>query len=406
MKKDFPIVRLSHMAEESLLTEEHHDRTQIYMRTLTEPRSATLHQHLQFFWELKGVKIPVPDGTRLRRYGVGEVGEAKSSDETAFVGPCYLYKLYNATILPRMNVVLYRDSVVGDLFGVDDEDYINFFARYSSYFGVNYSYTEMTISDDDSKWGNSLSIPAKFSESEFTPILLSNHLHDFVYMHWTAFGLYKIYQLKSFLNTIKKPLLIFSYQPKSWQLEIIRFHFPSLHVTYTVTDRPTVFPSLYIVAHKQSALFDSSFLSSLYRKSAMQMSCVNRRKLFLTRNDGNQRRIINQRNINTLLVSNGYTVVTLTEYTYETQISMIASASSLIFIVGSDLLATLHAPVDCKVGMITAPTLDNSCSGFCANFGHLQVIPFFTDLVQEDQQINFHIDENSFQAFLKILEDK
>lgn len=401
MNHAFRIIKLK---DHCLDTEVHNIATvsnHVYRATLLEPYTDQLRNHIDFFWKFKGIGLSIPDTFVLRRYGVGEIGECVQPMAEAMVGPAYIYKVPFATVMPAMNVTLYQNNVIGDLFGVDDATYNNFCVRYGDYFGISGDNSIMTINESDPKWTGFFVEPTTALTTDHTPILLSNHLHDQVFMHWTAFGLYRLYLANEFLKFVPNPLFIFTYPPKPWQLEMLAFNFPELNAKYTVLDKPVVFQHLYIITFRASAFFDAKFLTTIYKSSRQENCLAGSGKLFITRDGAKQRRVINQRELNTMLVYSGFTIVSMNDFEYKAQLALIRNAKVIIFISGSDMLATLYAPVDCKIGMITNSELDRTSDGFCENFGNLRYKKFYTQFVTDEfSELHFNVNLVEFKAFI------
>ena len=161
--------------------------------TLIRESRDMLISHLTPFFHAKHIDPSQLVGRNLRRYGVGESGEGRTYTEEALVGPAYIYKIKSATVMPSMNFVIKDNRVIGDLFGVDNEDYRDFILRYGDYFGFNKNGMSVSINPLDSKWTSFSNPVTSLEQMPYTPVLLSNNIHDYTFAHWHAIGIYKLF---------------------------------------------------------------------------------------------------------------------------------------------------------------------------------------------------------------------
>jgi len=162
MKHDFPII---HLQKKSIETDNLTDlwrKEEIYRVTLLQETQDSLLNHLADFWSKKGEIASNFTQSVLRRYGVGEHGEGRHANEDGLLGPAYVYGVSNATVMPSMNVVLHNNSVVADVFGVSEPDYIDFCSRYRNFFGIDESYSFLSVSNESQKWRDFFKLPLHF----------------------------------------------------------------------------------------------------------------------------------------------------------------------------------------------------------------------------------------------------
>jgi len=196
-------------------------------------------------------------------------------------------------------------------------------------------------------------------------------------------------------------LLIFTYKPKNWQLEIIKFLFPRLGAAWTTVERPIKLENLIIIAHKHSAFFDSQFLLHLYNRSKFTVQSSYPSKIYISRNGAKSRKIVNQRDINPVLIKSGFTILNLYEYPFEAQVALVSSANKIIYIAGSDVTMTIYAQPFCKIGVISHLSAQEASVEFCANFGHPHVKILTASVVVADSEFDLQVDFEEFRNFVE-----
>ncbi len=372
-------------------------------RVLGHEVSGSLAEHLKPLWLAKNLPLTAPVDAVGQGYGVGEPEEARRFFAVVKSGPVSAFELIDAVVMPTHNhITLEGNYLVSDIFGADDEELNKFMNRYGKYFGYNKETYQFEFEIQDKRWSHYFSEPDNFKDEKFTPIHLSNHISDWVFAHWHATGLYKLYYLDFILSTFPNPLLIFSYQPKVWQVEMLSYYFPTLTCRIGIVSRPTRFKKLVVLSSRNSALFDGKFLAQLYKIGNSNLQSIEPRKLFVSRGDNTWRKIINYSEINGILLRSGYQIVRLTDYSYRDQVQLIKSADSLIFVSGSDFMATLHTRSNCNIGVISYSGTRDTSANFCSNFGHHSVNTFHAQIYgSETGEFDLYVDPDRFINFIK-----
>lgn len=384
---------------DELYSKESEENLKVDLLTETE---ATIAEHLRPLWLLKGVKRDAIYNLHGQGYGVGEPSESKRMDSVVTLGPAFAIMVKNATVMPTRNHIQVGDSyLASEMFGIDKLERETFLTKYGGYNRYNLSSKKIEIRSNDEDFNSHFMTPHAFGESEYTPILFSNHIHDTVFAHWHAYGLYKAYLLEKLHYLPLNPIFLFSYQPKPWQVEMLSFFFPSLRGTVGILDRPTTFKKLLLVCYRNSVFFDGHFLKTIYERGRRLNVKLESRKIFITRGENTWRKIVNSRQIQSLLLSFGYQTVRLSDYLYPEQVRLIQSSYKIIFITGSDFMSSLHASKDCRLACITYRDNDDASIKFCANFGHFSVPSFEAEIYgPRFGEFDLYVDPFEFNKFI------
>jgi capsular polysaccharide biosynthesis protein len=311
-----------------------------------------------------------------------------------------LYKAHNCIVIPVNNLILQDTSIVGERFGKTKAEYLAFLVRYSKFFGYDRTTDSIRLPHDFKISELSTEQEVALYQNGRTPVLLSNHLHDRVYAHWFFFAIYQAWILNQ-VRTIKEFVFIFTYVPLTWQVSSLYYYFGD-SVKYTIIDNPTRFPYLYFVSARSNAFLDGEFLSYLYSRGDRQKRKLAIRKLFLSRRDAKNRNLVNELEVNSVLLEFGFTSVVMSDYNFSDQISLISSATDIIFLAGSSGVNLIHADSNCRVTIVTFPGGTDPWKELCHNFGLFNVQQFVSTITPNGDQFDLYIDIPKFREFLSI----
>lgn len=298
-----------------------------------------------------------------------------------------VHKIQSGMVIPNlMHVLLDNSSTIANRFS-SKAGFSSAMADWGRYFGFNETLRGFVIDPDHPHFSVFRKNPQVFSDNSFTPILLSNDANDMCFTHWVMGRLNDLYQLRALLPLIDKPLLLFTYKPTKWQLESLSFYFDVSNCKYLVIDSPTIFSNLVILQGVPNHWLYGSFFSYLYdqglKSNELRLkNSVAEKKVFVSRDDANGRRILNQSELNIVLATYGFEKYEMSKIPFADQISLIQSADSVIFVTGSSGMNLLHAKSATRIGIISCDSNSQNDPWFrvCRNFGlplvqHLKADP-------------------------------
>jgi len=355
-------------------------RSIVKTQSIVEPeRFQTIYNHLAPLWEAKQLKTEVSQDFLFHVDGIGGNSNHPGSNGSDYIQTrsTLCTTVSNATVYPILNLVeVGQGFLIADRFASSNESFYSFCqGPHGRYFGYDQSEDAFVFQDNEQN-APIFKEQVQVSTPDHTPILLSNHLHDMVYAHWFAVGLEVVFQITKIRDAVRKPLFVIGYIPKSWQLEAIEHYFNEMNAAYTIIDRPVTFTELTLVSLGLPTVFlDGSFLRTLYLNASVRLRKFAKRKIFIYRGQSKNRRITNQRELNTLLLKLNYEIHCMENYSFADQISLIASCEKIIFVEGASGMNLLHAKPECTVGIIAwdhqgrSHPFASCWHNICHNFG-------------------------------------
>jgi len=368
---------------------------------LSQSRTRPLEELLFPLWRTKNIPISASFEKTFFGFGVGgNVRNHLKSGTIVNQGACHLYTLPNATVYPTHSTIALSDKTyVAEKYGANENELSDFINHYAEFFGFCRQSGNLEIEESVERFEPYFGTRKDFSDSSFTPIFLSNHIHDKTFTHWFGIAVYALYLLKDLITEIRNPLFVVSYQLERWQIDTLSFFFQYNNIKLLTIDAPTNFQKIYFLHGVRGTFLDGDFLNYLYQREKRIFPTVNL-KLFITRDDAVSRRISNQKELNSLLLSRGYMPIRMGDYSTGDQISLIANSTKIIFVEGSTGINLLHAKTDVRVGMITYPGL-SEWEFVLANFGIFQISKFQSEISNRHQAgFDLFIDLNRFEEFL------
>jgi hypothetical protein len=369
---------------------------------LTSEQTLLVEQFLTKLWHSR--QVSPPESSALRFFGFGVGGDSRNhipSGSLVTTDPCYLYCLPMATVYPIHSTIGISDgSYIVEKYGSDAQEFGDFVKNYAEFFGFDTNSGDLNLDDQNPRFKPYFYPTKFFSNRDFTPIFLSNHIHDKTFTHWFSVAVYLLFLLKDFVAEFKNPLFVISYDLEKWQKDILSLFFPSYNIRLLQIDSPTLFEKLFFVHGRCSPFLDGSFLDYLYRfpKNCYPFKDL---KLFITRDDAVSRRILNQKELNSLLLKFGYTSLRMGDFSNRDQISLVANATRIIFVEGSTGINLIHARSDVLVGMITYPPF-SEWEYVLTNFGIFNVFKFQSEIANRHAAgFDLHIDLSRFLRFME-----
>ena len=366
----------------------------------------SISEWLTPLWECKAIERTEYPNDKFWGVGVGGVPDnIHHGTESISKLPC-LVKIEKGLVFPRLNFVCIDfEYAIADRFAPTYSKF-NEFAKgfHSHYFGYN-KHSEVFEIDEGIDRFQPFFLPMQsFDHKGYTPIILSNHLHDKVYFHWFSGPMYILHVLNEIICALDNPILIVTYDLADWQIESIKFFFPKLSPLIAKFENPTLFRNLVYMVGEAAPATDGHYLSYLHRRAKEAKVYERNLKLMVTRNDSKGRRLLNQRELNSCLAKFGYQVVTLSDYEYETQISLIRASTHLVFIDGSSVFNLIYAKRRVSIGLIMIGA-DSDWRAIANNFGHSD-IKYTLASKQSNQfgDFDLHLPTEKLQTLLSEME--
>jgi len=357
-------------------------------------KCCSVQEHLGELFGLKALNqkdISVIDSKRflvdIPEYNYESSNERhKSSHVVLRRGNGRVYKVSNAKVIPNLAHVLVDGNLsIAERFAPRDI-FDKSMSEWGSYFGYDINSHVFKIDLNHPHFKPFRDREEYFCISEYTPILVSNDINDRCFTHWVMQRLNDIYQLTDLIRHVEKPLFIFSYEPLRWQLESLSYFFPFTNVHYVVAKSPTTFEELIIPRGVKNQWFYGNFMSFMFSNGERNFLQLKTRKLYISRGDASGRRILNERELLGCLIPNGFESIDLGKLSFALQISLIKSASAIIFTSGSSGMNLLHALPRTRIGIISPGlTIEDSRDAWvevCNNFG----LPY-VELITASRQI-------------------
>jgi hypothetical protein len=385
--------------------------TQLYTKgntklELREPRLCTIREHLTNLHHNQ-TKSLNPDSI------FGCSLDSPNLKTLAYFEPLYIFKMDDLVVSSNYShLYLPSKNTIAEKFGTKRTFRKNM-SEWGSYFG----YSAYTGKFDVSKhiaYDPSTFVPkTKILTDDIAPILISNDANDKCLTHWIFGGARNAYYAGKIYHELTNPILLFSYQPSSWQLQLLELMLGDIKFKYAVLNGATQFHSLLFFNHQDESVLDGDYLSYLQSKGRERKSNDYPKKIFISREDAQTRRISNFDVIEPILVREGYQSITMTEHSIPEQISLVASADVILFIDGSHGALLTFANSKAKVGLLRSELVD-STFGFWhwerlpVNFGlesPLKYIATTTDQTPTPNS-NLLIEPNAFSNYLKHLENR
>ena len=290
-----------------------------------------------------------------------------TGDSMITVADRYVAKLTNATIIPDfVHVLTASGHSLADRFG----SYVTFpkwMATYGSYFGFN------NMKGDFSgpyhyELAEKLSRPLDEYSNMDAPFLVSTCKNDKVYGHFLLQICPNLFRCAELLIKYRPPLL-FTYNPSPWQIDIILTLFPWLKdFSILICKNPTRFKSLIVPATFDEPHIDAEFFNFL--KSKVPHSSINSpKKVYITRNDAQTRRITNETELIKILARYGFEVFNMSNISFNDEMSLFRHASHVIYISGSHCVNTIFCLHNTSVCTIQSFKSNLSTKYLLNNFG-------------------------------------
>jgi hypothetical protein len=376
--------------------------------TLHRPQPDLAINHLNPIWTAREVNLsdirPTTKFFSERDYSRLSLDNTITSQSYVSLGCPTAYKIEGATAIPSLRHVLIGNGLtVSERFGDKSSFYANM-DSHGEYFGYSSQSDRFDIDLQHPHFQvfNNVKI---FKSSDYIPIVLSNDSNDKCFAHWFMSCLCELYYLINVISQLERPLLVFSYQPLSWQIETIQHLFPSDSLGYIVITTPVQFPFAILVGGIREHWFHGSYFSFAYRAGKKISFNSRHTRIFISRDDAVSRRITNQREINHHLLRFGFSIIEMGKFTYQDQINLIKSAEIIIFINGSSAMNMIYASAHTKIGMIGASgDYPGTWSRSLANFGIFDLQFFEADRVSLDlSNIGYHINSVIFEKWISRL---
>jgi hypothetical protein len=334
--------------------------------------------------------------------------DAATLETLAYVEPLFLFKMenlivscnYNHIYLPSMLTIAEKFGSKGT-FRRNMNDWGSYFgySRHTGYFDVS-----MHIRHDPS-----IFLPrTKYITESVTPVLISNDINDKCFAHWLFGATRFAYYLEKIYQELTNPILVFSYTPSDWQIQLLEIAMGRVGIQYTVLNGASQFQSLLFFSHQDDPILDGDYLSHLKFKGNEKKSPKRPKKIFISREDAKTRRVANLEIIKKLLSAEGFESIVMTEYSIAEQISIISSANVILFIDGSHGALLSFASSDAKIGLIRSDIIERSYGlwhweRYPVNFGLSTPSKFVAATLDSSTDLNADliIDPHSFSQYLK-----
>jgi len=177
-----------------------------------------------------------------------------------------------------------------------------------------------------------------------------------------------IYRCRELLIKYKPPL-IFTYEPTTWQIDILLTLFPWLKgFTILICKNPTKFESLFVPANLDEPHIDIDFFNFL-RQLTPQTNIQVNQKIYVTRNDATTRRMLNESVLLDKLEVFGYKAFDMSKISFFEEMALFRSAKYVIYISGSHCMNTIFCPPSTPVCTIQSFKSVLSTKFLLNNFG-------------------------------------
>jgi hypothetical protein len=347
--------------------------------------------------------LGISSNTNRYNYGYLTAAGLKEANEIVTIPESYLATLTDVTLVPDYNLLIKNNRfVIADRFGTKQLFDANM-AAHGRYFNYNLTLKQFIFPGENKHLNSVWDSPTVEIDDTENYYLLSCDRNDQVYAHWIWKILYEIYFAIKFLEN-HHPILIFTYEPRQWQIQSLLHYFPSLsNCRYGTARCRTRFKRIFSsIVPSDSVFLDGSYHSHL--RGSFCPTITSSKRIYISRSDARTRRIVNEKLLVTKLQELGYQSIVIGDMPTIEQAKIFASASHLIYTNGSHFTNLIYCKPGTKVCVITGIGFDPIDFQIIRNFG-VESVLFSTALAPNLNSVSAHdadleIDTSDFFEFL------
>ena len=348
----------------------------------------------------------IKDSTELHLHDITGIVR----DENIVRSSCYLARIEDVGIIPDYGHLLPSvGTTIADVFG-SKHSFEKAMASHGGYFGFNpVSKSFDLTSSEYYRSGKPRHFTSRILSNDFTPILLTSDKNDRCLSHWLWGKVPQLRMAEREIKQLSNPVFIATYQPQTWQVEILNSILPSLRqIPITIIDSPVVLDKMFVVFGSDFWVFDPEYVHFLGMLAHITRTDVPKkpRRLFISRSDAATRRIVNEIEIRKVLTDHGFETVIMTNLHFLQQVKILAECEKLIFIAGSHGSLLPFVNKKCDVGIITNRQCADELDGwerFAPNMGRHSLVSFFAEPDQSNHNSfnnDLHLDPDELKHHL------